>query len=78
MSEEKQHYPIDERCKDCSLFLVVEEMKKKIEYLEAKVSSLEKELERINAFSRSCCIALSCTKYSVLKFLLNCIFRFDL
>lgn len=46
MSEEKQHYPIDERCKDCSLFLVVEEMKKKIEYLEAKVSSLEKELEQ--------------------------------
>ena len=39
-------YPIDSRCKDCSLFQVVEEMKKKIEYLEAKVASLEKELEQ--------------------------------
>ena len=39
-------YPIDSRCKDCSLFQVVEEMKKKIEYLEAKVTSLEKELEQ--------------------------------
>lgn len=46
MEEETIQYPIDSRCKDCSLFQVVEEMKKKIEYLEAKVASLEKELEQ--------------------------------
>ena len=46
MEEETTQYPIDSRCKDCSLFQVVEEMKKKIEYLEAKVTSLEKELEQ--------------------------------
>ena len=46
MEEETQQYPIDSRCKDCSLFQVVEEMKKKIEYLENKVASLEKELEQ--------------------------------
>lgn len=44
--EEKQKYPIDERCKDCPLFQVVEEMKKEIAELKAKVSSLEKELEK--------------------------------
>jgi phage shock protein A len=46
MREETQQYPIDSRCKDCSLFQVVEEMKKKIEYLENKVASLKKELEQ--------------------------------
>ena len=44
--EEKQKYPIDERCRNCSLFQVVEEMKKEIAELKAKVSSLEKELEQ--------------------------------
>ena len=43
---EKQQYPIDERCRDCSLFQVVEEMKKDIAELKEKVSSLEKELEQ--------------------------------
>ena len=30
MTEEKTNYPIDERCKDCSLFQVVEDIKKQI------------------------------------------------
>ena len=46
MGEETQKYPIDSRCKDCSLFQVVEEMKKEIIALKAKVASLEKELEQ--------------------------------
>lgn len=46
MKEEATQYPIDSRCKDCSLFQVVEELKKEIITLKAKVASLEKELEQ--------------------------------
>ena len=45
MEKETQQYPIDSRCKDCSLYQVVEELKKEIVVLKAKVTSLEKELE---------------------------------
>ena len=44
--KETQQYPIDSRCKDCSLFQVVEELKKEIVVLKTKVSELEKELEQ--------------------------------
>ena len=50
---EKQQYPIDERCKDCSLFQVVEDIKKQLKYQEEKlkiqtekIEKLEKELEQ--------------------------------
>ena len=46
MKEKATQYPIDSRCKDCSLFQVVEELKKEIITLKAKVASLEKELEQ--------------------------------
>ena len=42
---EKQQYPIDERCRDCSLFQVVEDIKKQLKYQEEKIIKLEKELE---------------------------------
>ena len=37
-----QVYPIDERCKNCSLFLVVEELKKEIEQLKEEIKELKK------------------------------------
>ena len=50
---EKQQYPIDERCRDCSLFQVVEDIKKQLKYQEEKlkiqtekIEKLEKELEQ--------------------------------
>ena len=46
MQEETTPYPIDSRCKDCSLFQVVEELKKEIVTFKAKVASLEKKLEQ--------------------------------
>ena len=46
MKEEATQYPIDSRCKDCSLFQVVEELKKEIVTLKAKIESLEKEPEQ--------------------------------
>lgn len=46
MKKKATQYPIDSRCKDCSLFQVVEELKKEIITLKAKVASLEKELEQ--------------------------------
>jgi hypothetical protein len=36
MEEGKAQYPIDSRCKDCSLFQVVEDMRKEISALKAE------------------------------------------
>ena len=53
MSKEKANYPIDERCKDCSLFQVIEDIKRQLKYQEEKlkiqtekIKKLEKELEQ--------------------------------
>ena len=46
MAEENTKYPIDERCRDCSLFQVVGEMKKEIAELKAEILELKKELEQ--------------------------------
>ena len=40
--QEKQIYPIDERCANCSLFLVVQEMEKRIKKLESELAELKK------------------------------------
>lgn len=37
---------IDERCKDCSLFLVVEELKKEVSQLRSELAECKKELEK--------------------------------
>lgn len=37
---------IDEKCKDCSLFLVVEELKKEVSQLRAELAECKKELEK--------------------------------
>ena len=44
MEKETQQYPIDSRCKDCSLFQVVEEMKKEISALKAEIGELKKRV----------------------------------
>lgn len=44
----KQIYPIDERCANCSLFLVVEELKKEIKQLKERIEELEKPQKDMN------------------------------
>ena len=46
MREEKTNYPIDERCKNCSLFQVVEDIKKQLKMQAEEISKLKKELEQ--------------------------------
>lgn len=46
MEKETTKYPIDLRCKDCSLFQTVEEMKKEIYELRTKILRSGKELEQ--------------------------------
>ena len=43
-----QQYPIDSRCKDCSLFQVVEELKKEISALKAEIVELKKRVGTVS------------------------------
>ncbi len=48
MEEKMQKYPIDSRCKDCSLFQVVEELKKEISALKAEIVELKKRVGTVS------------------------------
>lgn len=42
MTEEKTNYPIDERCKNCSLFQVVEDIKKQLKIQAEEITKLKR------------------------------------